>query len=410
MNIGIVVDNELNPDKRVLREAKILKDNGHQVYALCLGFDGKSYPEINGISVSRIPMTRLLKNTLFFLFNTIPLYERLWSSTIRKFITGNNLDILHVHDLYMAKCSYKGIRSTGKNIKLILDLHENFAFQVTTYSWTKGFLRNLLSRPGEWKRKEKEYLEYADGIIVLSDEFRDHLISEYPSLRQNKFCSVPNVPDIEQVNSFKPDLSKIPFRKRCPILFYFGIIAERRGIFTALAVFSDLIREGADIDFMIIGPVDKKEQAQFNKTISSDELKDRIIYIPWIDLSELPSYLEISDVCIAPFLKNPQHESGVANKIFDYMSGKKPVIATDCLPQQKLIEKYKCGIIYRNDAELKEAILKLISRTDLALEMGNNGYLAILNEFNTGKIKVKLLELYDTLAPKQLKFNAETVQ
>jgi glycosyltransferase involved in cell wall biosynthesis len=410
MNIGIVVDNELNHDKRVLREAYILNGNGHKVYALCIGFDGKNYAEINGISVLRIPMTRLLKNTLFFLFNTIPLYEILWSSTISRFIINNKLDILHVHDLYMAKCSYKGIRKSGKNIKLVLDLHENFAYQVTTYSWTKGFLRNLLSRPGLWKRKEKEYLEYADGIVVLSDEFRDHLITKYPSLRQEEFCSVPNVPDVEQMNSYKPDLSQIPFRKRCPILFYFGIVAERRGIFNALDVFADIIKEGKDIDFLIIGPADKKEQPLFSKTISSDELKDRIIYIPWIDLSELPSYLAISDVCIAPFLKNPQHESGVANKIFDYMLGKKPVIATDCLPQQKLIEKYECGIIYRNDAQLKEAILRLTGEPDLAVKMGNNGYLAIVNELNTGKIKEKLLSFYDTLAPKQIPFNAETVQ
>jgi glycosyltransferase involved in cell wall biosynthesis len=397
MNIGIVVDNELNNDKRVLREAQILKDNGHKVFALCFGFEGIDRKEIADITITRIYITRRLKNILFFFFNTFSLYERLWSSWVCRFIKDFNLDVIHAHDLYMAKCASDGIRKSAKKIKLILDLHENFSYQITTYNWTKGFLRNLLSRPDLWQKKEKQYLEYADRIVVLSDEFSHHLISKYPSLKKENFCSLPNVPDVEQMNSFRADQSIVPFKKKAPIMFYFGIVAERRGIFSSLSAFSELVKEGADIDFLIIGPVDKKDQPVFNRTIGSDELKGRIIYLPWIELSELPSYLEICDFCIAPFLKNPQHESGVANKIYDYMLGKKPVIASDCLPQQKLIEKYECGIIFRNGTELKEAIKKLAGDKELAAKMGNNGYLAVVNELNTGKIKEDLLALYNSI-------------
>jgi glycosyltransferase involved in cell wall biosynthesis len=397
MNIGIVVDNELNNDKRVLREAQILKDNGHKVFALCFGFEGIDRKEIADITITRIYITRRLKNILFFFFNTFSLYERLWSSWVCRFIKDFNLDVIHAHDLYMAKCASDGIRKSAKKIKLILDLHENFSYQITTYNWTKGFLRNLLSRPDLWQKKEKQYLEYANRIVVLSDEFSHHLISKYPSLKKENFCSLPNVPDVEQMNSFRADQSIVPFKKKAPIMFYFGIVAERRGIFSSLSAFSELVKEGADVDFLIIGPVDKKDQPVFNRTIGSDELKGRIIYLPWIELSELPSYLEICDFCIAPFMKNPQHESGVANKIYDYMLGKKPVIASDCLPQQKLIEKYECGIIFRNGTELKEAIKKLAGDKELAAKMGNNGYLAVVNELNTGKIKEDLLALYNSI-------------
>jgi len=398
MNIGIVVDNELINDKRVLREVQILKDSGHKVFAICFGYEGNDYKAQEGITVTRIYITRRLKNILFFIFNTFSLYERLWSKWICRFIKFNNLDVIHAHDLYMAKCSRRGIIKSGKSVKLILDLHENFAYQVTTYNWTKGFLRNLVSRPGQWVKKEKEYLEYADRIVVLSDEFRDHLVSKYPSLKKENFCSLPNVPDIEQMDQFKADVVQLPFVKKSPVIFYFGIVAERRGIFNALSAFSDLVRSGVNIDFLIVGPVDKADLVRFKSITGQAEINGHIIYIPWIDLSELPSYLEISDICIAPFLKNPQHESGVANKIFDYMLGKKPVIATDCLPQQKLIEKYECGIVYRNNSELKEAIIKLTGDPELAGKMGSNGYLAIVNELNTGKIKEKLLAFYDTMS------------
>jgi glycosyltransferase involved in cell wall biosynthesis len=297
----------------------------------------------------------------------------------------------------MSKCSYTGIRRSGKKVSLVLDLHENFSYQVTSYNWTKGFLRNLISKPQKWKKKEGQYLGFADRIIVLSDEFRDQLTTEYPSLKPENFCSLPNVPDVGQMESFKPEPGKLPFIKKSPLLFYFGIVAERRGIFSALTAFSELAGEGAEIDFLIVGPVDKADLPRFNKLTGSKELKGRVIYIPWIDLAELPSYLEICDICIAPFLKNPQHESGVANKIFDYMLGKKPLIVSDCLPQQRLVEKYSCGLVYRNKAELKEAILTLAGNPVLASEMGKRGYEAIAGEFNTEKIKDKLLSFYNNI-------------
>jgi len=397
MKIGIVVDNELYNDKRVLREAQILKDHGYEVFALCYRFDSKVQKEIEGLDVTRVNINRRLKDFLFLIFNTVPIYERLWSSWITWFIRNKNLDIIHTHDLYMAKSSAAAIRRSGRKVKLVLDLHENFAFQVTTYNWTKGLLRNILSRPRLWKQKEQEYLNYADRIVVLSEEFRDELMCRYSGLAKDIFCSLPNVPDVEQMSSFVADASLVPFRKRRPVIFYFGIVAERRGIFTALESFERVIKRGNDADFMIIGPVDRKDSSEFNRIISAKAIADRVIYIPWIELSSLPSYLEFSDICIAPFLKNPQHESGVANKIYDYMLGKRPVIASDCKPQKILIEKYKCGIIYENDSELDEAIIHLLNREDIRSEMGNNGYLAVVNELNTEKIKEALLSLYSGL-------------
>lgn len=394
MNIGVVVDNDLNNDKRILREIDILREDGNNICVLCFGFDKKVYNSLDGIEITRIRIARSVKNTLFFFLNFLPVYDWMWTLEIKKFIIENNIDIIHAHDLYMSKCSYTGIRQSGKKVKIVLDLHENFAFAVNTYNWTKGFLRSIITRPGKWQKKEKEYLGYPDKIVVLSDDYRDVLTARYPFLKPENFCVLPNVPDLKKMNSFVPDIDKIPFKKKAPILFYFGVVAERRGIFDALTAFRKIVSGGYDIDFMIIGPVDKKDLHRFNELISSDTLRERVIYIPWIDLSELPAYLEISDICIAPFLKNPQHESGVANKIYDYMLGKKPIIASDCRPQQKLIEKYNCGIVFHNENELYEAIIKLIGDSELRKKMGENGYNAVIKEFNTGKIKENLIRLY----------------
>jgi len=401
MKIGVVVDNELNNDKRVLRETEILKEAGHEIKVLCFGFGKMAYKDIGGVNITRIRINKKIKDALFFFLNLIPLYEFLWSSAIKKFILKNSIEALHVHDLYMSKAAASGIRKSGRQIPVILDLHENYPYAVTTYNWTKGTLRSLISQPLKWQLKEKEYLGYADRIIVLSEEFRDTLIERYPGIPATRFLPLPNVPDLAQMGSREPVTLKVNIRKDTITLLYYGVVAERRGIFDALDTLIELADEDHPSVFLVIGPIDRKDRSRFFHMINMKELRDKVFYIPWIDNSELHAYLEIADICLAPFHRNPQHESGVANKIYDYMLGRKPVIASDCKPQKNLIEKYNCGIIYTNTIELKAAIKKLSSDPALRLEMGKNGFNAIVNEHNMGLNKGRLLSLYSQLPDAQ---------
>jgi glycosyltransferase involved in cell wall biosynthesis len=175
------------------------------------------------------------------------------------------------------------------------------------------------------------------------------------------------------------------------------VIAERRGIFDALRVFINLVKEDYPVNFLLIGPVDKKDKFRFSKLIGLELLANRIHYIPWIESKEFPDYLGICDICIAPFHKNPQHESGVANKIYDYMLGGKPVIASNCKPQQNLIEKYSCGLIFETITEFHDAIISLLNEKRLREKMGENGRKAIIREYNTDIIKENLILMYNIL-------------
>lgn len=395
MKIGIVVDNELNNDIRVLREIGILKKEGFNIHVLCFGFLRAYSMPAGEINITRINIPKRIKDILFFLLNTIPLYEWLWKSQIKKFIINNDLEFLHVHDLYMARAAYRGIKKSGKKIPLILDLHENYPFTVTTYNWTKGFFRRLISRPDAWKKKEREYMGYADRLIVLSNDFRDTLLKQYPELAANSFSVVPNVPDLSQPEYNINKKAVNPFTQNFLIIFYYGVIAERRGIFDALRVFMSLVKEKYPVNFLLIGPVDKKDMPLFSELTGKDMLTDRIHYIPWIESYDFPQYCALSDICLAPFHKNPQHESGVANKIYDYMLGGKPVVASNCRPQQNLIEKHNCGLIFENMTGFHDSIVKLLNDKRLREEMGENGRKAILNEYHSEIFKKNLISVYN---------------
>lgn len=392
MNIGVVVDNDFNSDVRVRKEVSILQKEGFNVHVLCFAFDKKTYSDIEGIKIQRIKMKKRIKNVIFFFFNRFPLYEYIWKNKIRKFIVDNSIEILHVHDLYMSKSAYLGVKLSKLNVKIVLDLHENYPIAIQSYNWTRGTLRNFISKPKAWLKKEGEYLKYASKVIVLSDYFKKDLLLRYNFLNSNDIIPFPNVIDISLFESFKIDNTIKKSEK--VTLFYFGAVAERRGIFETLEAFRLELVEGLNIELLIVGPVDKADRARFFNAINHYELKSFITYIPWIDISELVTYLSIIDICLSPLIKNPQHESGVANKIYQYMYGGKPIIVSDCKPQKELIESFDCGLVYSTQIEFRACIKTLVNDQKLREKLGKNGLHQLYLKYDDRNYEEILLSIY----------------
>ena len=393
MNVGIVLDNEFNNDIRVRKEVDILKKNGYNVFVLCYGLSGKKYPELEGVHIERIWIQKKVKDFIFLAHHTFPFYINLWKKRIKKFIESNQLSFLHVHDLFMSKPAFLGRKLARSNCKIFLDLHENFPHAVQSYNWTKGWIRGFLSKPKKWIQVEYEYLDYADAIIVLSKAYEDQLKAKYPTLKEKEFIVFPNVISFDRFEKFEIDFSKE--KKQGTTFLYFGVVAERRGIFDALFALKKALEQIKNINILIIGPIDKSDKKRFNEFLNDPNLKEHIEYVPWIDISELVTYMNISDACLAPFLKNPQHDSGVANKIFQYMFGKKPIIASNCKPQTELIESSNCGLVFHNQNELVEHLLWAASHPSELVKMGNNGYNTLYQKFKSKEFELILIGLYE---------------
>lgn len=400
MRIGVIVDNDFYQDIRVKRQVRILRDAGHELFVLCFNVKGKSTPtfkevniQVNGIEVSQKWIDKVRP-----LMNMLPFYENFWTKEIKKFIQETEVEVLHVHDLYMAKSGYYGKKKY--DIPMILDLHENYPAAVMSYNWAIKFPNRLVTMPTKWQKKEKEYLGYADKIITLSKTYSGDLLQRYKSLKEDNFFTFPNVPDVDFLESFPIDkkITKVETVEE-PILFYFGVLAERRGIFELLDALKLLLKEQVKVKLMLIGPIDKMDLPKFNTYIEKDSLKENIIYHPWIDLSLLPTYLQLSTICICPIIKNDQHESGIANKVFQYMLFERPVIVSNCKPQENLINAHNCGLVYKSGdvLDLKNSIMKILNDEEMMKNMGKRGRKAVLEKYNTRILGEEFLDFYKKL-------------
>ncbi len=395
MNIGMVVDNELDGDVRVLNEARSLAEAGFAVFVLCLAKPGKPLKEErDGFAVVRLNKTRNWRNKAFFFAQTLPYFHCSWRKAISRFIVENQIDIVHAHDLYMAKSA--GEAANRNNIPWIIDLHENFPEAVKGYRWAMKFPNRLITRPGRWKAFERKYLPRASRIVVLSEHFKRQLTQRYPNITEEKFVVYPNVPDVEALESYPVNPDILPEKGNSIVLFYFGGIARRRGVYTLIDAHKKLIEKGYDVKLLLIGPADKAEKSRFLQAIEKGAKAGTIIYHEWKEMSDLPSYIQASDICVSPIVKNPQHDSGIANKVFQYMLFERPVVVSDSKPQRDLVESHECGVVFEseNADDMAEKTMILLKNPAKAEEMGAKGRQAVLSEYNIVKMGRHLAKMY----------------
>lgn len=398
MKIGIVVDNEFNNDPRVVNEALILTEAGHQVFVLCYDFGGDfSSRKVPEVDITRIKIDKKKVNRMYGFYHVWSKFKIFWSVHIQQFIDANKLDVLHVNDLYMIESAKMG---NEQNIPMVLDLHENYPTAIMLYNWANKFPNRILVQPRKWKEKEGKLLSYASKIIVLSEHYKQLLCKQYSHLNEDNFTVYPNVPNKNEFDHYPQSNKVIPKKENAFYMLYFGAIAERRGVFTCFEALKKLIKKYNNIHFVLIGPIDKADKQRVNQYLEDSDIKDNIIYKPWEPLSNLPGIVNSVDVCLSPFVKNDQHESGIANKNFQYMLFGKPLVVSNCIPQKQLIEENNCGLVFEseNDEDLADKIMRLYQEEELRIQLGENAKKAALTKYNTEYFKNELIQLYSSFS------------
>jgi len=390
MKVLVVLDNDLVNDGRVLKELAIFDKFKIRYKVLCFDQDG-DYQKSE--KIVRISNGNFIKTKLQPIVNTLPFASKIWIKEITSLLKEFDADAIHVHDLYMMPPVWSAVKNMNRRPKLVLDLHENYPYAILNYEYATQGLKRFLVRPAIWKKKEESILSKADSIIVLDKNYGHSLVKKYPTLKNKEIVEFPNYPDYRRLDQTEKFDFKIP--NKHPVMLYFGGIAKSRGIVDAIRAFKKVITTGKKLNFLLIGPINKAFVDVFESHISDVQIKDYVYYIPWIKLSQLKVVMSKCSFAIAPFHVNPQIESGVANKIFQYLYGSLPVIVSNAKPMANLIKENNCGQVFTTIIELENCILKYLESRTLVTEHGKNGKEAVLSSYQPSKFEERLINLYE---------------
>ena len=76
-------------------------------------------------------------------------------------------------------------------LPIVLDLHENRPEIMKTYSHINKGIGKLLINLEKWERKQREFIEKADRVIVVTQEAKEDLLNEC-NISSGKIIVVPN--------------------------------------------------------------------------------------------------------------------------------------------------------------------------------------------------------------------------
>jgi glycosyltransferase involved in cell wall biosynthesis len=394
MKIGMILDTDFPPDPRVENEAVTLISAGHEVHLFCFSFSKRFEKEeyINGIYVHRFYCSKLTYK-LSALAYTFPFYHLLLSKPIKRFLQKTGVDIIHIHDLQVARTVFR-IRS-GK--KVVLDLHENRPEIMKHYAHVNSFLGKLLIYPKQWKKFEYKYIQQADKVIVVTAPAKRYYIEEI-RVDDNKFAVVPNTIRTAFYENCSYNKDIITRYENSFNLLYLGETGLRRGtkeLIQAIHMVKDKI---PNVKLIIVGK--SKEDQILKDEIEKLQLSQFVVLTGWQKFETFQSYLKVSKIGFSPLHRNIHHDTTFANKIFQYMSFGLPVVVSDSTAQKEVIEELNCGLVHKsqNVEQLAKCIIRLHEDKALYTKLSGNAVRGIKEKYNWETTSKELLQLYSTFS------------
>ncbi len=395
MHIGMILDNEFTGDVRVENEVMSLQKAGHKVFVLCLNYGNKrSFEDFSGAKIIRVFIPLLIKNKLKGLNNTIiNLYPRFWSRHIKKFIIENNIEVLHVHDLWMLESAY--IANKSFKLPVVADLHENFVQALYGYKYANTFPGNILISKKRWQKKEVEWTKKADKIITVIEE----AVERYQKLGNeiDKIVVLPNYVNLDSFLTSSIDKNILEKFSENFTLTYVGGFDSHRGLESAIRAVSNIIKVIRNFKLVLVG-----SGSNFNdlkKLANELDVSEYISFEGWQPHEKLISYIKASDMCLIPHLKTVHTDNTIPHKLFQYMILEKPVVSSNLRPIERILSDTEAGVIFKSndESDLAEKVISLYKNPKLMKTMGENGKRGVIEKYNWDKAAEKLINLYKNI-------------
>ena len=385
----MLLDHVFPPDTRVENEIKSLAEAGHEVHIACFHKEGNPLLEkTQYCTIHRFPISKLVfKSSVGVL--KFPTYFNFWRRVVKGLFQNEKFDVIHVHDLPLAKVGFEAKCKYGAHF--ILDLHENWPVLLQLSKHTNSFLGKMLSSNSQWICYEQKMCQSADKIIVVVDEAKTRVCNL--GVSSEKVEVVSNTLNLDQ---FDP-IERKEFKTDKFRMLYVGGINYHRGIQNVVKAVSLLKARGVEVYFDLVG--DGSYLSDIKKLIGELKVGDNIIIHGFKHYTQICDLYESANVAVIPHIKSGHTDNTIPHKIFQYMYAEIPMIVSNCDPLIRIVEETKSGEWYHYDdpRELSDIIARMYEHPDLLKDYIKLGRQAVIDKYNWKVDGAKLVALYARL-------------
>lgn len=288
-------------------------------------------------------------------------------------------DLYHFHDPELIPV---GVWLSLRGKRVIYDAHEDLpntfpykyyipAFARTMLGWMAGRVENLAVR------------RFA-GVVAAT-----------PAIAKKFYCHntntvvVRNFPVLEEL-ACGPSL---PWDDRLPLVVYVGSTGPERGFREAITAMS-LLPQELNARLALGGPVTARQRQEVDGLAGLE----RTDLLGFVNRFEVAALLGRARVGLALAHPVPNLVNALPVKLFEYMAGGVPVVASDFPQWRQIIDGSRCGVLVdpHDTKAIAQAIEYLLTHPSEAQEMGVHGRAAVESHYNWKTEEKQLLAFYNS--------------
>jgi glycosyltransferase involved in cell wall biosynthesis len=289
-----------------------------------------------------------------------------------------NADIYHFHDPELLLVGAL-LKLHGK--KVIYDVHEDFKGTMDGKQWI----------PGAWKGIAAPAISTAEAILGRAC---DRIVAATPTIAR-KFPAertrmVQNFPWRGELYPRKA----VPYEEREALAIYIGWLGDHSGV----AAMTEAVRMAArqrPVKLHIGGRVREGAKAEFLTSAATENVE----YRGFLNRPQVAELIGRARIGLVTVLPTGNSINAQPTKLFEYMSGALPVIASDFPVYRRFVEEARCGLLVNphRPEEIASAILWMLENPGRACEMGRNGRRAIEEKYNWENEARELVAVYEEI-------------
>ena len=385
MKILMVLESDFPPDIRVENEIASMVEEGHELHIACFSHK-KQFKTPEGLDYvihKKYIQKFIYKSSVGAL--KFKFYFNFWKRFISELFEDHLYEVIHIHDLPLAIIGVEARCTFGA--KFVLDLHENWPALLMLSTHTNTLLGRILSSNNQWQRYERRMVSEADEIITVTDEAKKRITRL--GVPGEHIHVVSNTLNLERYNFTQQETEKDYFT-----MVYGGGVNYHRGLQTAIKALQFILEKIPNIRLLIIGS--GSYLSNLKDLARSLGVEKYVEFTGWKPQKELLEMMSRSDVAIIPHIKSEHTDSTVPHKIFQYMYAGIPILSSDCLPLQRILDETGTGICFKNQNEqsFANSLFQLISDKEFLEKIPDKGRYWVEKKYNWKKEAQVLTRIY----------------
>ncbi|MHC4555698.1 MAG: glycosyltransferase family 4 protein [Planctomycetota bacterium] len=241
---------------------------------------------------------------------------------------------------------------------------------------------------------ERKSYRSANWINVLTPAFEKALVDK-KKVKPQRISVIPNGADLD---IFKPGQRDNWVREKYVlgdkfVVTYVGAHGVANHLIQVLET-ARLLKDDPSVVFMLVG--DGMEKPMLKEKAAQWRL-DNVVFVDSVPKDVIVDYVAASDVCTAVLKKVDTFKTVYPNKVFDYMSGARPIIIAIDGAARELIENAGAGLYVEPEdpKQFSQAVLRFKEDPDFCKDCAQSGLKFVSEHFARSALAVKYMGILE---------------